>query len=602
MSLRQRSEIPAQYTFDLHSVFPDDAAWEAAITEVQSLTKAVQQYQGRLQEGPAVLAEALQKLEELSGLAGKVMVYGSLHWVVDTTNPQTTAMSDRARGIMATTRAATAFLDPELLSIGRETLQAWMEQEPSLQIFAHYFDALEQRRGHVRSAEVEELLGQVADPFRTAAMTHSILTDADMTFEPAQPSDPQAESRPVAQGTIGALLTDPDREVRRTAFEHYTDAYLAHRNTMANALAAGIKQDVFMARARRYNNSLEAALHENHLPVEVFHNTINTFRQNLGTWHRYWRLRRKALGYDQLHIYDIKAPLTSANPHVPYEQAVEWIIAGMAPLGEEYVQTMRRGLLEERWVDVYPNIGKRSGAFSSGTHLTHPFIMMSYTDDVFSMSTLAHELGHSMHSYFSRRSQPFIYSRYTLFVAEVASNFNQALVRDYLLKHNDDRDFQIAVLEEAMSNFHRYFFIMPTLARFELEIHERVERGEALTAKNMITLMADLFREGYGDEVVMDEERAGITWGTFPTHLYSNFYVFQYATGIAAAHALAERILAGDKQAVDNYLAFLRAGDSLYPLDALRLAGVDMTSPEPVEKAFATLAGYVERLEQLLAA
>ena len=467
-------------------------------------------------------------------------------------------------------------------------------------IYAHYLDSLFKRQAHIRSAEVEEILGQLSDVFRTASSTHSVLADADLTFAPAIPAGDNADPLPVAQGTMGALITHPDREVRRTSFESYADAYLAHKNSMANALSAGIKQDVFNMRVRGYNSSLEASLTPNHIPVQVFHNTIDTFCRHLPTWHRYWRLRRQVLGYDQLHVYDIKAPLTATRPAVPYADAVRWIVAGMKPLGHDYVAALERGLRHERWVDVYPNQGKRSGAFSTGVKGTHPFILMSYSDDVFSLSTLAHELGHSMHSYLAWQNQPFIYSRYTLFVAEVASNFNQAMVRDFLLRTQQDPDFQIALLEEAMSNYHRYFFIMPTLARFELAIHEQVERGQALTAESMMTLMTDLFREGYGDEMAVDADRVGITWAQFPTHLYSNFYVYQYTTGIAGANALARRVLAGEPGAVEAYLAFLRAGNSLYPLDALRLAGVDMTSPEPVEAAFGVLASYVDRLEALL--
>jgi oligoendopeptidase F len=274
----------------------------------------------------------------------------------------------------------------------------------------------------------------------------------------------------------------------------------------------------------------------------------------------------------------------------------------MQPLGEEYVAAMRRGLTDERWVDVYPNRGKRSGAYSSGTPDTRPFILMSYADDLFSLSTLAHELGHSMHNYFSSRNQPFVYARYGLFLAETASNFNQALVRAHLLATNDDPAFQIAVIEEAMSNFHRYFFIMPALARFELEIHERVERGEALSADALNELMASIFAEGYGDEVAQDRDRIGITWAQFPIHMYANFYVYQYATGISAAHALSQAVLREGRPAVDRYLGFLKAGGSRYPLDTLKMAGVDMTTPEPVDKAFAVMGGLVDRLESLVAA
>jgi oligoendopeptidase F len=287
-------------------------------------------------------------------------------------------------------------------------------------------------------------------------------------------------------------------------------------------------------------------------------------------------------------------------PEVSFDKAVEWICAGMEPLGNEYVEIMRRGVTKQRWVDVYPNQGKRAGAYSHGVPGTHPFILMSFNNDIFGLSTLAHELGHSMHSYFAWREQPLVYSEYSLFVAEVASNFNQALVRAHLLKESTDPAFQIAVIEEAMSNFHRYFFIMPTLARFELAIHERAERGEPLTANGMIELMNTLFAEGYGVEVAVDPERSGITWAQFPSHLYSPFYVYQYATGISAAHALARRVLGGTSTAAEEYLQFLKAGGSLYPLDALKLAGVDMMSAEPVEQTFEVLGDMVDRLEQLL--
>ncbi len=270
-----------------------------------------------------------------------------------------------------------------------------------------------------------------------------------------------------------------------------------------------------------------------------------------------------------------------------------------SPLGPEYAATVRRGCLEERWVDVYPNEGKTQGAFSWGTPDTHPFILTSFDNNVFALSTLAHELGHSMHSYLTWQTQPYVYSDYSLFVAEVASNFHQALVRAHLLETNTDPTFQINVIEEAMSNFHRYFLIMPTLARFELEMHEKVERGEGLTADSMIARMAELFGEAYGDEMHVDQERVGIVWATFG-HLYSDYYVYQYATGISGAHALANRVLCEGEVAAEAYLSFLKTGSALYPLDALKLAGVDLTSPAPVEEAFTVLAGLVDRLEELV--
>ncbi|MDX1665107.1 MAG: oligoendopeptidase F [Candidatus Promineifilaceae bacterium] len=600
-TIPRRSEVPVEDRWDTEMIFSSLDAWEEAIEEVQPQLERLSNYEGHLGNGPSVLADYLAELEEMMRVVGRIFVYASLNYSVDMAAQAAAARYDRARQLFTRARAATAFAEPELVAIGEETLQQWVGEEPRLADYGHYFDRLMRRRSHLRSAEIETLLKQTTDAFTTATQTHRVLVDGELAFEPAQPED--GEPIEVMQSNINALITHEDRAIRRTAWENYADAYLTYKNTLANTLSAGMKQDVFLARARNYDSSLAASLTPNNIPVEVFHNTIDVFKRHLPLWHRYWRVRRQALGYDKLHVYDIKAPLTDQKPEVPFDQAVDWISEGMQPLGDEYVQAMRRGVLQERWVDKYPNVGKRSGAFSSGTPGTHPFIFMSYTDDLFSLSTLAHELGHSMHSYFTWEHQPFVYARYGLFVAEVASNFNQALVRGHLLEsHEEDPAFQIAVLEEAMSNFHRYFFIMPTLARFELEIHERVEQGEALPADRLIDLMTSLFKEGYGDEVEIDHDRIGITWAQFPNHIYANFYVYQYTTGIAAAHALAQRVQQDGAAAAEDYLNFLKAGGSLYPLEALRLAGVDMTSPEPVDAAFAVLEQYVDRLEQLTAA
>jgi oligoendopeptidase F len=548
------------------------------------------------------LADWLQAQEEVLRELGKVGTYASNSYAVDTTNQETAARNDRATSLVAEVMASLAFAEPEMLALGFDTLRRWLDEEPRLAIYGHFLKALERRAAHVRSPEVEELLGHVMDPFAAAAATHGILADADLSVRPARSSHPGAEPIPVVQGNLGVLLSSPDREVRRTTWESYADAHLALKNTMANCLAAGVKQNVFVARARHYNSALEAAVARNHIPVGVFRNVVDTFRRNLPVWHRYWRVRRQALGYERLHVYDCTAPLTRKGPLVPFSQAVTWICEGMRPLGEDYVNVLRRGVLEQRWVDILPNKGKRAGAFSSGAPGTHPFVLMSYTGDLHSLSTLAHELGHSLHSYHTWSTQPFVYADYSIFIAEVASNFNQAMVREHLFASHPERDFQIALIEELMSNFQRYFFIMPTLARFELEIHQRVERGEALTADSMTALMSELFAEGYGGEVEIDAPRIGITWAEFSTHLYSNFYVYQYTTGISAAHALVRQVLSGMPGAAERYLAFLRAGASLYPLDALKLAGVDLATPEPIEATFAYLDGVVGKLAQLVEA
>ncbi|MDQ3396526.1 MAG: oligoendopeptidase F [Deinococcota bacterium] len=594
-----RGDVAAEERWNDESVFSSPESWEEAMRSLQEALPRLESFRGRVTKSPAGLADWLEAYGDITGQLGKLVVYASMAYSCDTTDREAAARYDRARGLSARVTALAAFAEPEMIAAGFDTLRAWTREEPRLSAYAHYLERLKRRAAHVRSAEVEALLGAVQDPFNTAAAIHGVLANTDMVFAPAVGED--GEKVEITQGTIRALLGSADRELRKSAWQSYADAHLATQNTTAACLSAGIKQNNFLAGARRYESALEASLAVEAIPLTVFYNLLDTFKANLPTWHRYWRVKRQALGYDKLHAYDIFAPLTVSSPAVGYEQAVDWLLEAMKPLGDAYLKPLRRGALEERWVDRAVNRGKRMGAFSSGVQGTHPFIMMSYTGDVFAMSTLAHEFGHSMHSYLSWGQQPRVYSRYSLFVAEVASNFNQAMLRAHLFEGNQDKAFQIALIEEAMANFHRYFFVMPTLARFELEVHERAMRGEALSASSLNELMAALFAEGYGGEVEADGERTGITWAQFHTHLYSRFYVYQYATGIAGAHALSEGILAGEEGAAERYLDFLKAGGSRYPLDALRLAGVDLTTPAPVEKTFAVLAGLVERLEALIA-
>jgi len=592
-----RNELAVEHTWNAPSVFPTVEDWEVEFKNISASLSDLGKYQGHLSDGPATLADALEVFEHLIRGIGKVVIYAGLSHYVDTTYQEAAGRFSMAQGLYGKSLAAVAYLDPELLKIGERTLLQWVVEEPRLTIYEHYISNLFRKQVHIRSTEVEELLGLLTDPFSGARSTARMLTDAEFRFEPAVSKDGRQLS--LTQGTLEKLLTSADRKARRTAWENYADTYLAHKNTLTNNLITSIKQNVFLMHARRHSSTLEASLFEHNIPVEVFHNLIDTFRKNIPTWHRYWEIRRKALGVETLHTYDIWAPLTTDRPNVSFDQAVEWICDGLAPLGDEYTDQIRKGCLTDRWVDIYPNQGKTAGAFSHGSPGTHPFIVMSFNNDTLSLGTLAHELGHSMHSYLTWQNQPIVYSRYSLFAAEVASNFHQAMVRAYLLDKETDPQFQISVIEETMDNLHRYFFIMPTLARFELEVHERVERGEGLTADSMIELMADLFSEGYGDVMHLDRQRDGITWATF-SHLYRDYYVYQYVTGISGAHALANRVLSGAEGAAHKYLNFLKAGSSDYPINLLKQAGVDLATPQAVEETFAVLAGYVDRLEELV--
>ncbi|MGA7730009.1 MAG: oligoendopeptidase F [Chloroflexia bacterium] len=596
-ALRKRSEVPEEMTWDARSVFPSDEAWEAAVNETTARFSDLEKYSGRLGESADTLLEALTARDDLGVRVFHTYQYAGMYHYGDMNDQEAIARFGRAVGLFGRFAAASAFYEPEILSLDPTRLQAMQDESEGLRAYAHYFNKLARRREHVRSAEVEEVLADVLELANMGERIHGALADSDLKF--GKINDPEGREVELGQGNIETLIRNRDRAVRKAAWEAQADAYISMKNTFAAALGVGVKRDVFYARARKYANSLESALGATNIPIEVFHTTIDTFKRMLPLWHRYWEIKRRGLGVDKLHGYDVDVPLVRSQRKIPYEEGMRMVVNGLAPLGEEYAAPMKRGLYEERWVDVLPNEGKAGGAFSSGAPGTHPFLLLSYDDTLENVSTLAHEMGHSMHSYFAWDTQPPIYSNYSMFVAETASNFNQALMRADLLSKTDDTDFELEILAEAMSNFHRYLFIMPTLARFELEVHEREERGEGVTAESMSKLMADLYREAYGPAVEVDDARVGITWAEFP-HLFGNFYVFQYTTGISAANALADQVLKEGRPAVDRYLGFLKAGDAMYPIDALKLAGIDMTTPEPLERAFGILERMVNRLDELV--
>jgi len=597
-SVPTRDQVDSRFKWNRESLFESPQAWEQAFENVLSEVESFSTTYEGFNANAAALTQALEGSYALMNRVEHILLYASLEYSVDSTDDAAAGRSSRARSLLAQTRAATSFLEPGILQIGIQQINTWMDENPELAIYQHYFDDLFRKAGHYRSAEIENLMGLLDDPFAGTSSTMRALTDSDMQFGDAHASD--GNLLQITQGTFSGMLTRRDRTLRQDAWQRYFDRYLEHRHTLTSNLETSTKQAVFAARIRRHTSTLESALFPYAIPTSVFHNLLETTQRKLPVWHRYFELRKHLLGVDSLELYDTWAPLTESPPVVSFEQAVEWICQGLAPLGKEYVETVRRGALEERWIDVLPNQGKRQGAFSWGSPGTHPFIVMSYDNTLFRLSTLAHELGHSMHSYLCWGEQPLVYCDYSLFVAEVASNMHQALVRAYLLETQTDPSFQIALIEEALANFHRYLLQMPTLARFELAMHQEIEAGRGLTPDTMIERMADMLAEAYGSAMNIDRRRAGMTWATFG-HLYVHFYVFQYATGIAAAQALARRVVSGEPGACENYLKFLRAGGSLYPLDALDLAGIDLRSPEPIEQAFQVLEEMIDRLERLTA-
>jgi len=590
-----RRDVPLAQRWDLESIFPTDDAWERAFRETEGRLPELEQFRGRLGESAATLLAGLRLRDEIAEVVGRVDVYADLRRSEDAGNAFYAALADRGQGLRTRFGAAGAFFEAEILAVASERIDALLAEEPGLGQYRHLVERIQRRSEHVRSTEVEEVLAQARDIAAAPETIRDVLEDGELRF--AAIGDEAGAPVELAQGNLLHYLRSADRRVRREAWESSADGYLAFAGTFAAALAGGVKRDVFYARARNYGSSLEAALAPEAIPSEVFHNLLETVWKNLPVWHRYFRVRRRLLGLAEgdLHDFDLTAPLLRDSPTVSFERGVELIADSLAPLGEVYVAAVRRGI-EERWVDRAANVGKGGGAFSWGSHGTRPFISMTYQDDLGSVSTLTHELGHSMHSFLTWQTQPVTYGRYSMFAAETASNFHQALLGGFLLGIDSGREWTIATIEERMGNHLRYLFTMPILARFELDCHERVERGEALTADGMSETLVGFYRDGYGGEVVVEEARMGITWARFG-HLFTSFYVFQYATGIAAAAALAKRVREEGQAATDRYLAFLRAGGSRYPIEALAEAGVDMRSPEPVQASYDALDGYVSRLE-----
>ncbi len=591
-----RADVPSEETWALESVFPTDDAWEDALDASGERLHAVEAFRGRIAEGAATLLAALRLADDLAEDVGKVVTFALLRRAEDATNTHSGEMADRAIGLASRTEAAASFLRPEIAALSDETIAAWLAEEPDLEPYRQVLARIARQRAHIRATEIEEILARAGEIAASSEITHSVLEDGELPL--GEITDESGRTARLAQGNLQRYLDSAERRVRQEAWEQSADSYLAFRNTFATTLAGAVKRDVFYAQARGYGSSLEAALAGDDISPAVFHNLLDTVWKNFPVWHRYFAVRRRLLGLPagELHGYDLEAPLVE-QPHFPWDRGVETILKSLAPLGADYVAEVRRGLAE-RWTDRAANLGKGGGAFSSGTYGTEPFISMTWQDNLSSVSTLTHEIGHSMHSLLTWRHQPVTYAEYGMSAAETASNLNQALMGASMLAERDDRDWTIAVIEERMANNMRYLFTMPILARFELATHERVEAGEALSADWMSQTLLGFYREGYGSEVIIDPARMGITWARF-SHMFMNFYVFQYGIGIAAAAALAQAILSEGDPARERYLAFLRAGGSVDPIVALHEAGVDMSSPEPIERAFGILNGYVDRLEEL---
>jgi oligoendopeptidase F len=595
-AVRKRHEQPTEHTWSIHDLYATDDAWEADFKRLQNMIPQLEALADTLGDDAESLLHGLQARDEAQELLQRLQIYALRRQDEDTGNAHYQRLADRVATLGSRVNAALAFADPEILGIPDEKLDGWLEQVEPLQVYRHAFNELRRQREHRRSTEVETLLAAAREVTRSPDAIYSMLNDADLKFPVIK--DEAGNDVELTKGRYLRFLESPDREVRKNAFEAMFSAYAKFRNTFASTLSAQIRANIFHARARGYQSAVEASLHPDAIPLTVYTNLVDTINRNLDHLHRYMRLRKRMLQLPDLHLYDLYAPLiASAEGSYSYDQARELVVAGAKPLGEEYGAILRRGLYDERWVDVYENEGKRSGAYHSSAYRTHPFVLMNYEDNLYNVYTLAHEFGHALHSFMTRRTQPFVYGKYTTFVAEVASTLNEALLSDHLLKTSDDPMLRLTVLNRQVETLRTTMYRQVQFAEFEYETHRRTEAGEAMTADSFGVLSDDLNRRYYGPDVVIDEG-SSLEWARIP-HYYMNFYVYKYATGIAASTALAQQILSEGQGAVARYLTFLSGGSSQTSIDLLRGAGVDMTTPEPVQQACDVFGELVTQMEQL---
>ncbi|WP_031405064.1 oligoendopeptidase F [Geobacillus vulcani] len=595
-SLPLRSEIPVEETWRLEDIFPTDDAWEEEFRQVKEMIPKLGEYKGRLGESPEVLYEALQYQDDVSMRLGKLYTYAHMRYDQDTTNSFYQGLDARAKSLYSEASSAMAFIVPEILAIDEAVLRSFLEQYEPLRLYAHALDEITRQRPHVLSAEEEAILAQAAEVMQAASNTFSALNNADLRFPTIM--DENGDEVEVTHGRFIRFLESTDPRVRREAFYAVYHTYEKFQNTFANTLAGTVKKDNFFARVRRYRSAREAALDANNIPESVYDNLIATIHEHLPLLHRYVRLRKKVLGLDELHMYDLYTPLVQeVKMEITYEQAKQYMLEGLAPLGEEYIAIVKEGL-DNRWIDVRENKGKRSGAYSSGAYGTHPYILLNWQDNVNNLFTLVHEFGHSVHSYYTRKTQPYPYAHYSIFVAEVASTCNEALLNDYLLKTIDDEKKRLYLLNHYLEGFRGTVFRQTMFAEFEHLIHLKEQQGEALTAETLTSLYYDLNKKYFGEDIVVDKE-IGLEWARIP-HFYYNYYVYQYATGFSAATALSKQILEEGEPAVRRYIDFLKAGSSDYPIEVLKKAGVDMTSAEPIRQACQVFAEKLDEMERLL--
>lgn len=590
-----REEQQLENTWDLTTIFESDEDFETAYKALEDKVADNEKFKDGF-DSAAKLADALELERSLDTELGKLFVYAHLKHDQDTSNDTYSALESRARSLAVKYSTAWSFLVPAIMEIPEETLKEFAEDK-RLAEFKFDLEKLNKQRPYVLSDAEEQLLAQAGEVMHTPTQVYGMFNNADIEFKPAVDSD--GKEHPLTQGNFVELLKSSDRTLRESAYTNLYSEYSKFKNTLSQTLAGVVNTHVFSANVRGYESSRHQALSNNHIPESVYDNLVNTVNDNLHILHRYTELRKKFLGVDELKMYDMYVPLVEDTDFdMTYENAKEWLVNALQPLGSEYVDIVKEGL-ENRWVDVYENKGKRTGAYSSGTYGTNPYILMNWQDNVNNLFTLAHEFGHSVHSYYSRKNQPANTSGYSIFVAEVASTFNEALLADYMFKNLDDKKQKLYLLNEQLEGFRGTVFRQTMFAEFEHAIHKMKEEGEPLTAGKLNEVYGALNMKYFGEAVDYDEA-IDVEWARIP-HFYMNYYVYQYATGYSAAASLSKQVLEEGESTAQRYInEFLKKGSSNYPIEILKNAGVDMTTSEPVENALAVFETQLSEFEQLL--
>ncbi|MDY3206981.1 oligoendopeptidase F [Clostridium baratii] len=590
-TLKSRNEIREEDKWDIEKIYKSSDDFEKDFEELKKEAPKLKDFEGKLND-PQNILEYLKYSEKMNRLAEKLYVYSHLKSDEDTANNENQARMSKIDSYMADFSSYSAYFVPEILSLGEEYIMKAMEEVPDLKNYEFLFRDILKEKDHVLTKEMEELLSQVSDCLDAPDAIHNMLSNADMKFNKIK--DENGKEVELTEGNYSSFIKSKDREVRREAFKTLFSAYKNLQNTFGTTLSASIKNFIFSAKIRKYKNALEASLKPNDIDVKVYKEAINTIDKNLSSLHRYVSLKKRMLGLDEMHMYDLYVPVIEVEKeHIEFDKGVEIAKEGLKPLGEEYLSIFNEGI-ENRWIDKYQNKGKKGGAYSWGCYDTMPYVLLNYNYDLNDVSTLVHEMGHSIHSYYSRKNQSYFYSGYTLFCAEVASTTNEALLIHHLINKETDKNKKLYLINQELEQIRTTVFRQLMFAEFELFTHESIESGIPLTALEYSKKWHELNVKYFGPDIVVDED-IDIEWARIP-HFYSDFYVYQYATGYAAASAFASSILNKEENAVSKYITFLKSGGSDYPINILKKAGVDMTTPKPLE---ATINRFNELLDML---